>query len=233
MAEPNSPWQIPVQPEPFTRGLPNLAKALDGSGPVTIVALGSSTTAGEGNIPAYPERLEAMLQAQYPRVRVVNAGKGGEEAPQEFDRLDRDVLSQRPSLVIWQVGTNAVWQGTDQNHQSVRETQSAIRSGLQRMAAVPGLDVILMDLQYVPALLTPDKLSEGERMVDFIARAGELANVNVFRRYAMMKAWHEVEQRSFDQIVDPGDPTRLHDSDWATQRLALSVNIVIAAALRL
>jgi len=52
------------------------------------------------------------------------------------------------------------------------------------MSAVPGLDVILMDLQYVPALLTPDKLGKAERMVAYIARTGKRANVNVFRRYA-------------------------------------------------
>jgi hypothetical protein len=44
----SSPPQIPVQPIPFAYELPNLAQAIEAFGNVRIVALGSSTTAGEG-----------------------------------------------------------------------------------------------------------------------------------------------------------------------------------------
>jgi hypothetical protein len=32
-----------------------------------------------------------------------------QEAPQEVQRLQDDVITELPAVVIWQVGTNAVW----------------------------------------------------------------------------------------------------------------------------
>jgi hypothetical protein len=88
----SSPPQIPVQPAPFEYDLPNLADAIEAAGGVRIVALGSSTTAGEGGIVAYPYRLEAALRDKYanPRIDVINRGVAGEEAPKERHRSRRD-----------------------------------------------------------------------------------------------------------------------------------------------
>ncbi len=110
------PQQIPVLPIPFEHGLSRFAQSLAG-GQAKIVAIGSSTTAGEGNIKAYPERLLSFLQTEYPNARItmVNKGIGGQEAPVELRRFGTDVVAENPDLVIWQVGTNAVWQGPDQN----------------------------------------------------------------------------------------------------------------------
>jgi lysophospholipase L1-like esterase len=141
----SDPSQIPVQPTAFRYGLPQTAQRLRGSGPLKIVAIGSSTTAGEGGIVAYPSRLEALLKERYPglMIDVLNRGVGGEEAPQELARLEKDVFAEHPTLVIWQVGTNAVWQ----EPQTVEQAAEAIREGLRRMRAVPDMDVVLMDLQ--------------------------------------------------------------------------------------
>jgi len=57
------------------------------------------------------------------------------------------------------------------------------------------------------------------------------AGVNVFRRFAFMKGLYEVEQVSFDRMVDPTDDSRLHDSDWATQRVAWAVKLAIAGGV--
>jgi hypothetical protein len=87
-----------------------------------------------------------------------------------------------------------------------------------------------MDLQYVPALLTPTKREATKKMVKAIGDVAREASVNVFRRFAFMKGWHEIEQISFDRMVDPYDQTRLHDSDWTTQRLAQALKDQIASA---
>ena len=110
------PREIPVEPIPFEYGLTHFAQSLARGRP-KIVAIGSSTTAGEGNIKAYPERLLSFLQAEYPNagITMVNKGIGGQEAPVELQRFDTDVIAEKPDLVIWQVGTNAVWQSPDQN----------------------------------------------------------------------------------------------------------------------
>src|ERR1700761_9247856 len=50
----SSPPQIPVQPAALEFDLPNLGKALGGKDAVKIVALGSSTMDGEGDVVAFP-----------------------------------------------------------------------------------------------------------------------------------------------------------------------------------
>lgn len=227
----SDPSQIPVEPIPFEHGLTRFEQSLI-RGRARIVAIGSSSTAGHGGIRPYPERLLSFLQAQYPNagITMVNRGIGGQEAPLELQRFDTDVIAEKPDLVIWQVGTNSVWQSPDQNPPSHDETAVAIRDGLVKLRKETQADVILMDLQYVPAVLTPAKKDKAIAMVKAI---GELARdgVNVFRRFAFMKGMHEVEQVSFDRMVDPADEHRLHDSDWATHRVAWAMKLAIVGGV--
>jgi len=85
-----------------------------------IVAIGSSTTAGEGNIRACPGRLLCFLRDEYPNaaITLANKGIGGQEAPVELQRFDTDVIAEKSDLVIWQIGTTR-----------------AIRDGLVRLRA--------------------------------------------------------------------------------------------------
>jgi hypothetical protein len=230
----NDPSQIPVQPAPLDFDLPNLAERLKSAGPVKIVALGSSTTAGRGDVVAYPYRLEALLRAQHPpplMIDVFNRGVSGQEAQVDFDRLEQDVIAENPCLVIWHFGTNSIWQGPADHPPSLTDTVAAVKKGIMRLRQLGKIDIVLMDLQFSPAMLTSAKIGDTNVMVSAISQlAGDLS-VNLFRRFDMMKAWHEVEQISFDQIVDPKDDKRLHDSDWATQRMAGALNLVISAAV--
>ena len=111
----SDPSQIPVVPIPFEHGLTYFAQSLT-RGQAKIVAIGSSTTAGDGQIKAYPERVLAFLQVDFPKagITMVNKGTSGPEAPIELLRFPTDVIAENPNLVIWQVGTNAVWQSPDQ-----------------------------------------------------------------------------------------------------------------------
>ena len=113
--------------------------------PLTIVAMGSSSTLGVGaSSPAlsYPSRLEQELQARFPgiEIRVVNHGVGGQDVPEELTRLGRDVIAEHPDLVIWQVGTNAVLRRDD-----LSADEQIIRRGVAVMKE-SGIDVVLMDL---------------------------------------------------------------------------------------
>ena len=224
----SDPSKIPVAPIPFEHGLAQFAQRV-AAGQAKIVAIGSSTTAGEGNIPAYPGRLLTFVQSAYlsANIAMVNKGIGGQEAPIELLRFGTDVIPENPDLVIWQVGTNAVWQSADQHPPSFDETTAAIRDGLVKLRKETSADVILMDLQYVPAVLTPAKKDKAIAMVEAISELARDAGVNVFRRFAFMKGLYEVEQVSFDRMVDPNDDTRLHDSDWATDRVSRALSAAI------
>src|SRR5882672_8182441 len=220
-------WSIHADLIRFKYPLPHLASRLAIGGPVKIVAFGSSSTAGAGEVVPYPARLELELRARFPgrRIDVLNRGVGGEEAPEELARMDADVFAEQPHLVIWQVGTNAVWKG----HQLERVAAS-IRIGLERLRGMP-TDVILMDLQYVPALLDPDKVAGTERMVRYIGDAAASASVNLFGRYGLMRRWNIEDNVPLETMVDPDDDTRLHQSDWSTGALSRALTWAVVEAV--
>ena len=161
---------------------------------------------------------------------MVNKGIGRQEAPIEVQRFDTDVIAEKPDLVIWQVGTNAVWQRPDLNPPSFDETTSAIRDGLVKLRNQTQADVILMDLQYVPAVY-PGQKDKAIAMVEAISELARDAGVNVFRRFGFMKGLYQVEQGSFDRMLDPTDHDRLHDSDWTTHRVAWAMKLAIVAGV--
>ena len=64
-----------------------------------------------------------------------------------MSRFEPDVIAEAPALVIWQVGTNAVFHKEVYN---LDEVAAAIAAGLDWLADLP-MDVVLMDLQYATA----------------------------------------------------------------------------------
>jgi hypothetical protein len=236
---PNS--EIPAHHSAFEHPLSHFSDRFNGAGPVKIVAIGSSSTAGEGGIAPYPCRLELALRDPYAwpdgadkfknrMIDVINRGKGGDEAPGERARLQEDVIDENPSLVIWQVGTNAVWKACD-----LGEVAVAIDAGLKLLLrSRPGMDVVLMDLQYAPAILSDNRIKAAEQMVALISDAAA-ANppVNLFRRFDLMRRWHEIEKNSFGRMIDPSDVDRLHQSDWSAQRIGQALcEVIVSAATR-
>jgi lysophospholipase L1-like esterase len=189
-------------------GLPRLAARLGAGEPVTIVAVGSSSTAGAGaSSPAasYPSRLAAELTALFPEssIRVVNRGVNGEEAPQMIARFDSEVISEKPDLVLWQVGTNALLR----DH-PLAPAGLLIRDGV-RMLKQAGADVVLVDPQFAPKVIAKPDV---ETLVDMIAAAGKEGNVGVFHRFAVMRHWREAQNIGFNTFVSPDE---LHMNDWS------------------
>jgi hypothetical protein len=155
---------------------------------------------------------------------VLNRGKGGEEAIEELQRFDSDIFAEKPSLVIWQVGTNAVF-----HNYNLDEVAAKIAEGLKRLDGKP-MDVLLIDPQFVPAMLLDDKADASARMVSLISAAAEQAGVNLFRRWALMRHWHVHQDIGLDCMFDPSDPDRLHQSDWSTRRIAQALCHAITGA---
>ncbi len=228
-----TPPQIPIKALPLDYQLPHFAARLKGTGPIRMVALGSSTTAGEGDIPPYPHRLEVLLRGSLNSrwIDILNRGLGGEEAPKERDRIDTDVLPEQPCLVIWQIGTNCVWQSAADHPPTHEATIEALEDGIEKLKKGGAIDIILMDLQYLPAVLTPATIDAADRMVEDIAGVAEKKTVNLFRRFDLMKRWHDIGKFSFEQVVDPTDDKRLHQSEWATKMVSIALHDVIIEAV--
>jgi GDSL-like Lipase/Acylhydrolase family len=225
MSDAASDVDIPAEFITFKYPLLHFAAALLGKDPPRIVAMGSSSTAGREDVVPYPSRLEMYLRRKYnnPRIDVINRGRGGEEADDELLRFDADIFAEKPSLVIWQVGTNAVFQNRD-----IDKVAAKIAEGLARLREHP-LDVVMMDPQYVPAMLG-DKADASDRIVSLIAAAAAKAQVSVFRRWALMQYWHVHNNIPLEQMIDPTDDAKLHQSDWSTQRISVALCEAISKA---
>jgi acyl-CoA thioesterase I len=221
----------------FTHSLPHLTESLQSGRRTRIVAIGSSSTAGEPSpvtreieIVPYPARLElALRKHHYGRmIDVLNRGLGGQEAPEELSRFESDVIGEKPALVIWQIGSNAVFH---QPSYSYDDVQAAIATGLEWLAGLP-IDVVLMDLQYTRKIkeindgskangpIGPDgtKMGFADDIELRIATVAQRAGVNLFKRWALMQQWVADDIGiSVDDLTDPDDKfDHLHMSELAT-----------------
>jgi lysophospholipase L1-like esterase len=189
--------------------LPHVAGKLIAGQPVVIVAFGSSSTAGYGaSSPEfnYPNRLAAQLRRQYPtaNITVINAGVGGEDAPEMMKRLQKEVIDVHPDMVIWQVGTNAVLRNLDPG-----DTARLVEDGIARIQAAGGADIVLVDPQYSPQVT--QRAESANKMVMLLGKVAHLRHVGIFPRFEVMRDWHEKQDLPVDSFVIADG---LHMNDW-------------------
>ncbi|HEX2652421.1 MAG TPA: GDSL-type esterase/lipase family protein [Xanthobacteraceae bacterium] len=190
---------------------------------ITIVAIGSSSTAGAGassSAAAYPSRLEALLKAKYPSIaiRVLNRGVNGEEAPEMITRFDKDVIAERPDLIFWQVGTNAVLK-----RPTIADQGEIIRGGIARLKST-GADIILIDPQYAPKVIAHP---EAEQMVKLISAEARHEGAGVFKRFDLMRGWYQTRHLPFKKFISPDG---LHMNDWSYDCVARQLADAITSA---
>ncbi|KYK43186.1 hypothetical protein A1D31_38575 [Bradyrhizobium liaoningense] len=91
-----------------------------------------------------------------------------------------------------------------------------------------------MDLQYAPGILSDNRIKAAKRMVELISNvAAANLPVNLFRRFDLMRRWHEIEKNSFERMIDLSDADRLHQSDWSAQRIGKALcEVIVSAAIR-
>ena len=159
---------------------------------------------------------------------MLNRGRGGEEASEELSRFENDVFGEEPSLVIWQVGTNAVF------HKGVHhldEVIKAIEVGLDWLKGF-AMDVVLIDLQYVHRHRGKERRSETFRnagRADFRGRgkSGGQCVPALGADAALVSTTNIV---SMADMIDPADGKKLHKSDWGTNCVTEALYDAIAGA---
>lgn len=204
----------------FDAPIARVARRLDAHDPVTIVAVGSSSTGGSGASSAaysYPSRLERELRQRFPgtSINIINRGVNGEDAADMMSRMD-SVLEAKPDLVIWQLGTNTVLRDG-----SIPATGELLRAGIARIRKA-GADVLLIDPQFAPSVNAKPAVSD---MVGLIAYVAKQTHVPLFRRYVAMRHWHEDQAIAIDRFITADG---LHMNDWGYSCFArlLADNIV-------
>ncbi|MCX7312874.1 MAG: SGNH/GDSL hydrolase family protein [Alphaproteobacteria bacterium] len=203
--------------------LKHVAKQIASGHPLTIVAIGSSSTAGAGaSSPAmsYPSQLAVELAKLLPNmpIHVVNSGVNGEESKEMVGRFDRDVFAHKPDLVLWQVGTNSILRD-----QPLTEANTSLHDGLKLLRAA-GPDVVLINPQYAPKVITKHDV---DGMVDLIHVAAKESNVDLFERFAIMRYWRLTEDIPFSTFVSSDE---LHMNDWSCGCIAKLLAIAIQEA---
>ena len=200
------------------------ARAEASAAPFAIVALGSSSTQGTGaSSPAmsYPAQLQRLFDDSYgghPAVAVTNEGVAGEDIDDMAKRLDADVLSRHPDLVIWQAGSNDSLRGVP-----VERFAAELKGGIDAIRA-GGAEVVLMEPQWSPVT---EKADAKERFVDAVRSVGAQEHVAVVRRFALMRGWIDGGTISAGDLVGPDG---LHMTDRGYGLLARAVLDQIASA---
>ncbi|HEY2532666.1 MAG TPA: SGNH/GDSL hydrolase family protein [Xanthobacteraceae bacterium] len=227
-AAPTAPivCSAPAQFSYLDRPLLHTARRLANGKPLTIVAIGSSSTAGAGaTSPAasYPSRLGIELKRRLPDhdIGVLNRGVNGEETDEMMARFNGGVIAEHPQLVLWQIGTNSVL-----HDRSLKWHSLLLHQGIEELKAT-GADLVLIDPQYAPKVIAK---SETPGMVDQIALAAKDENIDLFHRFAVMRNWSEVMHLGFAVFVSPDG---LHMNDWSYACMAkLLAGGIVEAATR-
>jgi len=122
------------------------AQAASG-GPIKLVALGDSLTAGY-RLPAdaaLPSVLERLLKAKGADVTVANAGVSGDTATGGLDRVDWSVPDGTAGVIL-ELGANDMLRGTDP-----KVTEGALSAIIERLKA-RGIPILLAGMQAAPNL---------------------------------------------------------------------------------
>lgn len=209
---------------PFQPVLPAATTALRETGKLTIVAIGSSTTAGSGasaEDKSYPAVLQDELRRRLPNaeVSVVNKGVGGRSAYEMLLRMDTDVIEQKPSIVIWQTVVNDAI-----SHVGEDKLAKILRKGIQKVQAA-GIDMVMMDLPWLPR---EGRYPRYEDYRAVLKKTADEHGASVFPRYGMMRDWSRSKRFTPEELVGMDG---VHMVDAGYRCLAIRIADGIAGAL--
>ena len=178
---------VPERVYVFEPLLTKTVKALATGREVVIVALGGSSTLGlaaGATALAWPARLDSVLTERFSSalIKVVNRAVPRQMAKQVVERLDRDILPLKPTLVIWETGTMEAVRGVDVD--AFRET---LRAGIDELRAA-GVEVVLMNMQFSRET---DAMIRFEPYLIAMRQVADATDVPLFHRHGIMRYWAE------------------------------------------
>ena len=182
-----------------------------------IVAFGSSSTSGTGATSrhnTYPARLQELLRERPGgglAVEVVNRGIEGEDINEMMRRLDADILSRRPNLIIWQTGSNDALR-----HVPLEDFKQDLRAGIAAIRAA-GVELMIMEPQWCPDIHQAEPTERYLEAIRLIAREQDVA---VIPRFDLMQRWIASGLATKKDIIGPDG---LHMTDRGYELLAKAV----------
>jgi len=100
----------------------------------TIVFLGDSITQQGAGEKGYVTLFRQAIEKSRPDsgIKVIGAGIGGNKVPNLEARLDKDVLSHKPNVVVIYIGINDVWHSTRGQGTEIGAFETGLRSLIKR-----------------------------------------------------------------------------------------------------
>ena len=189
---------VPPELSEISVKLPHLAERLGARQAVNIVAIGGASTRGAAaGAPdlAYPHRLQLALAALYPEVpiSVVNKGVPRQSTQQMVERFPTDVIAEDPILVVWEAGISDAVRGIE-----IDDFAAALQAGIEEVKN-RAIDILLVDMQFSRRTST---VIDFEQYLNALHRVGDLNEVYVFPRFAMMRYWSEQNMFNFDEVAE-------------------------------
>jgi acyl-CoA thioesterase I len=131
------------------------------------------------------------LTALYPEVPIVVVNKGvpRQSAQQMVDRFATDVFPEEPVLVVWEAGITDAVRGVE-----IDELATALESGINAVKK-RAIDILLVDMQFSRRAST---LINFDQYLKAVHRVGDVNDIYVFPRFAMMRYWSEQNVFNFD-----------------------------------
>jgi len=204
--------------------LPRLSEALAGHKAIRVMAIGSSSTVGIGaTSPSrnYPNQLSAILLQNFKGLdlTVVNRGVSGEVAAQTAERLKLQVAMDRPTLVLWQVGTNDALARVPAD-----DFKATVRDKIRWLKS-HDIDVVLVGLQYTSKALKDEHYQSIRAALRQLA---EEEQVLLVRRFAAMQHLEKVRGTP----VLTGDDLHLNDTGYRCMAEHVARAMVISSFLK-
>ena len=204
--------------------------------PVKMITLGDSITKGvrPGVRPmdTFAGMLGADLRGHGINAEIINVGIGGERTDQALARLESDVLSQQPTLVIIMYGTNDSYQ--DQGATSSRLTREEYQNNLTQLVRK------LRESGITPILMTPPRWGKSAKngvgehpnrlLTEFLPACRNVAQQENVRLVDQFQIWTDAETKG----TNIGDWTtdQCHPNPQGHRKLADAILPVVMEVLK-
>lgn len=186
--------------------------------------MGSSSTQGYGAtnpVFSYPSQLKIRLDQALPgvAVHVFNKGIGGQDAEEMAARMRNDVRPEQAHLVIWQVGTNSAIR-----RYPLDKFADRLRAGIDIGRSL-GAEFVLMNLQYVPAIVA---LPDEEDYARVMADVAKEKKTGLFKRFEIMRSWYNDGMPYAQFVTNDG----LHLNDFGQKCIGKLLSKAILNAVK-
>ena len=203
--------------------LPATARAVS-AGHLRVLVVGSVSVLGPGTsgpAAAWPVRLEALLTARYPglKIETVVRGAAGVTAAEGVATLREELRRAPAHLVLWQTGAVEAARNLD-----LDELAAALDTGLGRVDTA-GADAVLIDPQF-SRFLRANANVEPYREAMRLAAAAH--NAPLVRRYELMHAWAEAETVDLERAPRSA---RVAVADRLNDCLALAIAALVVRGI--